>query len=206
MRLYEILQLLADRARPWEDNGTSARFRKPVQVKTLADLAAIGAELAGPLGQVSYTVNNAPKTLDEIAAMSDVQLNEVMVLAYLGGAPAGGVEHSKATVIINNKGHSSYGLERSYMTITISEPSQFNNLPVTLDQAKSIAERCVTIRGKWSAKDYPVVKTITKATAQQREHDRKLKWQAAGLSLLLSVPIGVLTAVLTVILTPTPGG
>ena len=206
MRLYEFLEMLADRARPWEDDGRSARFRKPVQVKTLADLTAIGAELAGPLGQFGYQVNGTTKTIEEIAAMSDVQLQEVAVIAFVGGAATGGFEHSKANVIINNRGHSSYAIGASYMTVTVSEPAQFDNLPVTLQQAKSIAERCVTIRSKWRSKDYPVVKTITKATAQQREHDRKLKWQAAGLSLLLSVPIGVLTAVLTVIFTPTTGG
>src|SRR5215218_7914335 len=65
-----MLRRLADKADRWEDTGKGTSCRKRVQVKTLADLQALGEEIAGT-GHVQYKINGIDKTPDQTGGMTD---------------------------------------------------------------------------------------------------------------------------------------
>lgn len=119
MRLNKLLQMLAERTQDWAGNGTSARFKRPVQIKTLADLSALGDELALG-GQVRYQVNGYEKSLEEIAVMSDIQLREIAVIAYGRDVTPSGFANFKSNVILNNQGYSHMGPGPGYMVVHVS--------------------------------------------------------------------------------------
>lgn len=203
MRRDEFFQMLADRTRVWDDAGISARFSRPVQVKTLADLKALGEGIAGPGGQVRYRVEGSDRTLAEIAEMTDLQLSEMVVLAYEPDVTPSGLENFSANVSINNRGMSSFAPGPGYMQVNIPGRAPMASGSPKLEQAKAAAETCTRVIPRWKArKPYPVVRTITKATEQQRAHDRKIRWQTAWLSLLVSAPVGIATSIVTILMTP----
>ena len=203
MRRDEFFQMLADRTRVWDDGGIWSRFARPVQVKTLADLKALGEAISEPGGQVRYRVEGVDRTLKDIEEMSDLQLSEVVVLAYEADITPSGFDNFTANVAINNRGRSAFSPGDCYMQVNFRGTPGMETNPPRLRELKRAAESCTTILPKWKTrKPYPVVSTITKATEQQRAHDRKIRWQTAWLSLLVSAPVGIGTAIVTVLLTP----
>lgn len=195
MGLDEILHGLGDKVARWDDYATTSRFRRRVQIRTLADLAAIGEELGGKFGQVAYLVAGHVKTIEQISDMTALQLHSLVILVYPPGVQVGEYEHSKAFLEISNADIQVAGQRRAFMMIKVPEPSAMDHHPVPLSEAKRVALRSVKVRGWWRlGRNYPVVNTITKATEDQRSHDRRIRWQAAGISLGVSVLAAVVAA------------
>lgn len=202
-----MLRRLADKADRWEVNGLGISCRKRVQVKTLADLKALGEEIAAT-GPVLYKVNGVDKSLDEIGGMTDAQLNEISLFIYPPNVVPQEAEMGWLfSLVITNAGHSAAVPGRFYMAINrgLQTTLEEGQIVARLERAKQVAESCTRVVRWWRAlAPYPVVQTITKATAQQRAHDTKIRWQTALITLGLSIPAAVITAVLTVLWTPKP--
>lgn len=207
MRFDLLLQRLADKANRWEDNGLCTRYRKRVKIKTLADMKALGEELAGHNGAVRYQVNGSWKSHDEIAQMVDSQLTRLAIVAYPPNKEPDGFNDFFMNVILTNHRHAPDIPGQFYMAVNYSPQAPAHMQEASIQRAKEVAESCTRLVRWWQAlAPYPVVDTITKSTAQQRAHDVKIRWQTAGLSLLVSAPVALGSAYLTVILTakPTP--
>lgn len=204
-----MLQRLADKANRWEDNGMGSNCRKRVQIKTLAHLKALGEEIAAT-GPVVYKVRGAPKTLEQIGEMTDAQLNEIAIYVYRPDVIPDETEFNWLLMVgINNEGQSASVPGRFYMTVSwnfrSSSDQNHQTMMLKMKTAKEVAESCTRVVPWWKAlARYPVVRTISKATAEQRAHDRKIRWQSAWLSFAVSAPVAVFCAWLTAALTPTP--
>lgn len=204
MRYDLMLQRLADKANRWEEGSFGSHYRKRVQVKTLADLRAIGDELAGS-DQARYTVGNREKSIEEISELTDSELNEIQIITYPASEDPLGFDNSIMSFLLTNSGQSATVPGRFYMSVN----ANFSNLPdgpgkaLRIKRVKEVAEACTRTVPWWKANArYPVVRTISKATAEQRAHDRKIRWQSAWLSFAVSAPVAVFCAWLTAALTP----
>lgn len=205
MRFDLLVQRLANKLNRWEDSGLSSRYRKRAQVKTLADLKAIGEELGGHHGAVAYQVGGAWKSLDEVGALTDAQLNQLAIVVYPPDEKPDDFNNFFMSVVLSNDRTSAAMPGMFYMAVNYSSQAPGHMVQDSLRRGKEVAESCTRVVRWWRAlAAYQVVATITKATAEQRSHDRKIRWQTALITLSLSIPAAVITAVLTVLWTPKP--
>ncbi|WP_157693508.1 hypothetical protein [Pseudarthrobacter equi] len=125
--------------------------------------------------------------------MADSRLRELFIVAYVKGgetlAPiSGGMTGGYAFVHIINAAVRGDRPASPYLSVQIHPTStgeaRWLNAEMLAATVLKATDRVWTFRPKAS---YPVVQTINKATLGQRRHDRKVRWQAAGISFVAAV-------------------
>lgn len=207
-KLYKATHDLADRRfSDWTPpvNGLST-YRKPVRIKTIEDVAAI-AQLLSPEGEeTEIWIGRQQVTEEEIATMSPARLSSIDISAYPPSAQPG-PRNCSARLTINphqvrawidsyHLGHKQRGTG-SFMTLEVPARDHYTTETVTLAKAQDLAKRCTeVVPRRERKKPYAVVNRITVETEDQRNHDRKIRWQTALISIGISVGVAVLSFLL----------
>ncbi|GAA3318990.1 hypothetical protein [Arthrobacter ramosus] len=201
--LANWLRKMGDHADGWKNGGDSWSYLRPVQFRSMEDLQAIADVMTEQGGVARFTFEGYnPKTLSEIEQTADADLNQIWIAAFTEdpGPEAVTLSGSFAWVRIANEAFMKENPGVGYLTIYVGNGLQdkvaasgaIRQLTVST-LSERVRRACESVKPPRGGR-YPVIDTITKATLKQRQHDKKIRRQAAWISFAASIVTTVLTS------------